>query len=134
MPTMIRLRRMGKTHYPTYRIVAVDKRKKRDGEYIEKLGHYNPMQNPVIFEINEERYDYWVSRGAQLSEGMRKLALYKMKEKKQEKATNKESSLAGKKEKISTKQAKKTSEKFTSEKKEELKTKSAKDPALNKKT
>lgn len=73
MAVAIRLMRFGKKHYPTYRIVALDKRAKRDGAYIEKIGIYQPMSNPHVLEWNQERLDYWLSRGAQLSEGMQKL-------------------------------------------------------------
>lgn len=65
--------RFGKKHYPTYRIVALDKRRKRDGSYIEKIGTYNPMVEPMVLEINEERMNYWKNNGALISEGMRKL-------------------------------------------------------------
>ena len=65
--------RFGKKHYPTYRIVAIDKRKKRDGSYIEKVGIYQPMNNPAPIEINQERFNYWKTNGAELSEGVRKL-------------------------------------------------------------
>lgn len=65
--------RFGKKHYPTYRIVALDKRKKRDGSYIEKVGTYNPMTEPVQVEINQERFNYWKMNGAEISEGLRKL-------------------------------------------------------------
>ena len=73
MAVTIRLMRFGKRHYPTYRIVALDKRRKRDGSYIEKIGTYNPMLNPAVLEINEERMGYWTKNGALISEGMRKL-------------------------------------------------------------
>lgn len=73
MAVTIRLMRFGKRHYPTYRIVALDKRRKRDGSYIEKIGTYNPMLTPALIEINEERMGYWTKNGALISEGMRKL-------------------------------------------------------------
>jgi small subunit ribosomal protein S16 len=73
MAVTIRLMRFGKRHYPTYRIVALDKRRKRDGSYIEKIGTYNPMVEPMALEINEERMSYWTKNGALISEGMRKL-------------------------------------------------------------
>jgi small subunit ribosomal protein S16 len=73
MAVTIRLMRFGKRHYPTYRIVALDKRRKRDGSYIEKIGTYNPMVEPMVLEINEERMSYWTNNGALISEGMRKL-------------------------------------------------------------
>ena len=65
--------RFGKRNSPTYRIVALDKRKKRDGSYIEKIGTYNPMKKIAEFNVQQERLEYWISRGAQVSEGMRKL-------------------------------------------------------------
>lgn len=73
MAVAIRLMRFGKKGFPTYRIVALDKRAKRDGAYIENLGVYNPMTNPATFELKKDRYDYWVQKGAQLSEGITKL-------------------------------------------------------------
>lgn len=73
MPVTIRLMRFGKRHAPSYRIVALDKRRKRDGSYIEKIGTYNPMVEPLALEINQERMSYWTKNGAVISEGMRKL-------------------------------------------------------------
>lgn len=65
--------RFGKKGHPSYRIVALDKRKKRDGTYLEKVGEYDPIVQPARIEINKDRFDYWISKGAQISEGMRKL-------------------------------------------------------------
>lgn len=65
--------RFGKKHHPFYRIVALDKRKKRDGSYKEKLGTYDPMKDPAELIITKERFEYWTSRGATLSEGLQKL-------------------------------------------------------------
>ncbi|QQG43919.1 MAG: 30S ribosomal protein S16 [Candidatus Roizmanbacteria bacterium] len=73
MAVTIRLMRFGKKKYPTYRVIAVDKRKKRDGSYLEKIGTYNPMTNPATLDINKEKFDYWLANGAQLSEGIIKL-------------------------------------------------------------
>lgn len=73
MAVAIRLMRFGKRGNPTYRIVVLDKRKKRDGAYIEKIGTYQPMTEPGKLELMKERFEYWTSRGAQLSEGMTKL-------------------------------------------------------------
>ncbi len=72
MPVTIRLMRFGKRGYATYRIVALDKRKKRDGSYIEKVGTYNPHA-PIPFFINGEKLNYWLKKGAVLSEGVQKL-------------------------------------------------------------
>lgn len=73
MAATIRLMRFGKKNYPTYRIVVLDKRKKVQGAYLEKIGVYNPMQGKETFQVNKERLKYWVSKGAIVSEGMRKL-------------------------------------------------------------
>ncbi len=73
MAVALRLMRFGKKHYPTYRIVAIDKRSKRDGAYIEKVGTYNPMTEPSAITINEERFTYWRRNGAQVSDGLQKL-------------------------------------------------------------
>src|SRR5690348_5986277 len=73
MPVAIRLMRFGKKGHPSYRIVALDKRKKRDGAYIEKIGLYDPLIEPLKLEINQERLSYWLGVGAEVSEGMIKL-------------------------------------------------------------
>lgn len=73
MAATVRLYRVGKKGKPVYRIVVVNKRYKSNGSYIEELGKYDPMVEPVFFNLNKERYDYWVSRGAIISEGLRKL-------------------------------------------------------------
>lgn len=65
--------RFGKKKQPSYRIVVLDKRKKRDGSYIEKIGFYNPMTQPATFELDQEKFNDWRSKGAQISEGIRKL-------------------------------------------------------------
>ncbi|MFW5703243.1 MAG: 30S ribosomal protein S16 [Patescibacteria group bacterium] len=73
MAVTLRLMRFGKKHYPTYRIVAIDKRKKRDGSYIDKVGTYNPMREPAEVDIDQERFKYWKNNGAEISEGVRKI-------------------------------------------------------------
>lgn len=65
MSLKIRLARMGTRKKPYYRIVCVDSRKKRDGEYIENLGLYHPLEreeNQVT--VKEERIKNWLSLGA----------------------------------------------------------------------
>lgn len=63
MAVKIRLSRIGKKHAPFYRIVAVDARKKRDGQHLENLGTYNPLNNQFV-QFHEERINYWLSVGA----------------------------------------------------------------------
>ena len=72
--TVIRLTRMGRKKVPFYRIVVTDSRKPRDGGWIEKIGHYNPMVKPSAVVIDEERLNYWISTGAQMSDRVKKLA------------------------------------------------------------
>lgn len=80
MAVKIRLMRVGKRNRPKYRIVVIDERKKRSGEYIEKIGFYDPMPKPHILEIDEEKLKTWLKQGAQLSEGARKLLKDKAKQ------------------------------------------------------
>ena len=69
----IRLSRTGKKGQPSYRIVVSDKRSKRDGRIVERVGNYNPLVDPIDFKIKEERALYWLSVGAQASEAVARL-------------------------------------------------------------
>lgn len=71
----IRLARGGRTERPFYHIVVTDSRKPRDGRYIERLGFYNPIAagKEVAVKITENRVNYWLSQGAQLSEQVHSL-------------------------------------------------------------
>lgn len=64
----IRLARAGAKKSAYYRIVAIDSRKKRDGAVLEQVGSYDPMKQPAEVKLDEQRLDYWVRNGAQLSE------------------------------------------------------------------
>jgi small subunit ribosomal protein S16 len=72
----IRLRRTGKTKQPTYRVVIADSRAKRDGDFVEIVGHYNPRTRPSTLELKEERIRHWLAQGALPSETVHRL-LYK---------------------------------------------------------
>ena len=61
----LRLRRMGRKKMPIYKIVAADSRAPRDGRFIESVGIYNPNDNPVSIDLNEDRVFYWLKSGAQ---------------------------------------------------------------------
>jgi len=61
----IRLRRVGKRHKPSYRVVVADSRAPRDGAFIETIGHYNPLTDPATVRIDEERALTWLRHGAQ---------------------------------------------------------------------
>ena len=73
MATRIRLRRTGRRHAPTYRIVVADSRAPRDGRFIEMIGHYNPRTDPATIEVNAEKARDWLSRGATPSDTVRSL-------------------------------------------------------------
>lgn len=79
MAVKIRLRRMGKNKRPFYRIVVTDTRSAVDGEYIESIGHYDPLAKPAKIEIKEDKLKEWISKGAELSESVKKI--YKMRQK-----------------------------------------------------
>jgi small subunit ribosomal protein S16 len=59
---------MGRKKQPFYRIVAADSRAPRDGRFIESIGHYNPMKEPVELKLDLERVDYWMGVGASPSD------------------------------------------------------------------
>jgi small subunit ribosomal protein S16 len=69
----IRLRRTGSTKRPYYRVVVADSRDRRDGRFVEVLGHYDPRQQPAVVKIDGERASYWLGRGARASETVRSL-------------------------------------------------------------
>jgi len=72
---VIRLARGGAKKRPFYSIVVSDSRNRRDGRFIERLGFYNPIAsgNEKPLSLNLERVDYWVGKGAQLSEAVARL-------------------------------------------------------------
>ncbi len=61
----IRLQRFGMKKRPFYRIVAAASQYRRDGRFLEQLGHYNPALQGKNFSFNEERLRYWLNQGAQ---------------------------------------------------------------------
>lgn len=69
----IRLRRMGARHKPVYRVVVADSRSPRDGDFIEIIGHYNPLTNPAGVDIDEEKVLKWLNCGAQPTDTVRSL-------------------------------------------------------------
>ena len=70
---MIRLARIGARKQPYYRVVVIDKERARTGRSVEVVGLYNPRTNPASVDFKRERVDYWVSKGAQMSERVGKL-------------------------------------------------------------
>jgi small subunit ribosomal protein S16 len=70
---MIRLARRGARKQPHYRIVVIEKERARNGRPVEVVGTYNPRTNPASVELKRDRVDYWVSKGAQMSERVGKI-------------------------------------------------------------
>jgi small subunit ribosomal protein S16 len=77
MAVKIRLQRHGKKGKPFYWIVAADARAKRDGKYLEKLGTYNPNQNPAIINLDVDGAVKWLQNGAQPTDTARAILSYK---------------------------------------------------------
>ena len=70
---MIRLSRTGARKQPQYRVVVIEKERARNGLPVEVVGTYNPRTNPASIELKRERIDYWVSKGAKLSDRVNKI-------------------------------------------------------------
>ena len=73
MSVKIRLARAGAKKAPFYRVVAADSRSPRDGRFIEILGRYNPRTEPSFVELDLEKIDTWIAKGAQPTEAAGKL-------------------------------------------------------------
>src|SRR5919198_5641794 len=71
MAVRIRMKRIGTTNTPVYRIVVADNRSPRDGKFIEEIGTYQPLKKGDNFNLKLERADYWLSKGAQPSDTVR---------------------------------------------------------------
>jgi small subunit ribosomal protein S16 len=65
--------RMGAKKSPSYRVVVKEKLSKRDGDYVENVGFYNPTRNPAEVRLDMERVNYWLGRGAQPTDTVRQL-------------------------------------------------------------
>lgn len=73
MAVKVRLTRVGSKKNPIWRVVVADGRSPRDGRSIETIGHYNPQTQPSRIEIDRERLQHWLDRGAQPSNTVKKL-------------------------------------------------------------
>jgi small subunit ribosomal protein S16 len=73
MAVKIRLRRVGRKGEPKYQIVAIEAGHKRDGKYLERIGFYDPLPNPYILKLDQQKLEKWLKKGAQPSAGLRKL-------------------------------------------------------------
>lgn len=69
----IRLARAGAKKRPFYRIVAADTRSPRDGRFLEKLGTYDPTQDPAKVVLDQPRVEYWLGTGAQATPTVKRL-------------------------------------------------------------
>ena len=73
MAVKLRLKRMGRKKRPVYRIVAADSRSPRNGRFIEELGYYNPLSDPMTIVVKEDRAMYWLQQGAIPSDTVKSL-------------------------------------------------------------
>ena len=73
MAVKIRLTRLGSKKAPFYRIVVADSRFPRNGRFIEELGHYNPLTNPIELAIDAEKSKTWLKTGAQPTDTLKAL-------------------------------------------------------------
>ena len=73
MAVKIRLRRMGAKKAPFYRVVVADSRFPRDGRFIEEIGYYNPIANPVEIKIDADKAQTWIKNGAQPTDTVKAL-------------------------------------------------------------
>jgi len=69
----IRLTRVGATKRPAYRVIAIDKRRSRDGRALEILGFYDPLTEPATVHLDRAKIQDWIGKGAQPSETVVKL-------------------------------------------------------------
>ena len=69
----IRLARIGKKKHPYYRVVVTEKTRPRNGRFVEIVGTYDPQKKPAAVQIDSERVQYWLGKGAQPSETVRSL-------------------------------------------------------------
>lgn len=69
----IRMRRTGSKKRPFFRVVVSEARSKKEGQYIEVLGFYNPRSKPAVVEIDKDRVTHWIKQGARPSDSVRTL-------------------------------------------------------------
>lgn len=69
----IKLTQTGKRNSKQYRIVASEEGKRRDGTHIEILGYYNPLVSPPVLSVKQDRIKYWLSVGAQMTDGTKRI-------------------------------------------------------------
>ena len=67
----IRLRRLGAKKAPFYRLVVADSRYPRDGRFSEEIGTYNPLTDPATVNVDADRSQEWIKKGAQPTDTVR---------------------------------------------------------------
>jgi len=70
---VIRMRRVGTTKKPYFRVVVTEARSARESSFVENVGTYNPRTKPATVEINKARIEHWLERGAKPSDSVRTL-------------------------------------------------------------
>ncbi len=70
---VIRLARVGAKKKPVYRVVVIEKEQPRDGAFVEVVGQYNPRTQPTSIQLNSDRIQYWISKGARPSPTVQRL-------------------------------------------------------------
>ena len=73
MAVRLRLTRVGSKKNPIYRVVVADSRSPRDGKFIEIIGRYNPQTDPSTIDLDDEKIQEWIAKGAQPSDAVKKL-------------------------------------------------------------
>lgn len=73
MAVKIRLRRMGAKKAPFYRVVVADSRYPRDGRFIEEIGYYDPTREPAVVNIDKQKAEEWMKKGAQPTDTVKRL-------------------------------------------------------------
>ncbi len=73
MSVSIRLAKFGRKHAPAYKLVVSNTRDKRNGRFLDVIGHYNPSENPIKFEYNKEKYEEWKKTGALVTKAVEEL-------------------------------------------------------------
>jgi small subunit ribosomal protein S16 len=69
----IRLKRFGSKNKVYWRVVVADSRMPRDGKFLEEVGHYQSRTNPAKIDLKLERIQYWISKGAKMSDTVKSL-------------------------------------------------------------
>ena len=73
MSVKIRLKRMGMKKKPFYRVVVADIHSPRDGRFIEEIGYYDPMKEPAVLNVDNDKAAQWIKNGAQPTDTVRAL-------------------------------------------------------------